>query len=134
GSLSAPGVVYRENDYPSEFRMSERYLVRWSNGVYVRSLGSDTETSVAGGGEISNVFVRDDAVFMTLTNGNPGTTMWRESTGTIPFVRFASGSGRGTSNLATDGHDWAWTEATSDGKGGWENYELFTAPYSLDPA
>ncbi|MGE0320803.1 MAG: hypothetical protein AB7K71_31825 [Polyangiaceae bacterium] len=136
GSKQAPKTIYLEGARPSSFRVSDRYIVRWANGVFVRSWDSDTETNVLPPTDspllLSNVFARDDAVFTTVTDDAPGTQMWRESTGSVPFVRFDATSPRGASNLATDGRDWVWTEGTR-ANGGWENFELFTSPYSLDP-
>ncbi|MEZ4374956.1 MAG: hypothetical protein R3B07_29360 [Polyangiaceae bacterium] len=137
GSKLAPKTIYIEGARPSSFFASDDYIVRWANGVFVRSWDSDTETNVLPPTDssllISNVFARDDAVFTTVTDDAPGTQMWRESTGSVPFVRFDAASPRGASNLATDGRDWVWTEGTR-ANGGWENFELFTSPYSLDPA
>lgn len=137
GSKSAPKTIYLEGARPSSFRVSDQYIVRWANGVFVRSWDSDTETNVLPPSDspllLSNVFARDDAVFTTVTGDAPGTHMWRESTGSVPFVRFDATSPRGASNLATDGRDWVWTEGTR-ASDGWENFELFTSPYSLDPA
>lgn len=137
GSREAPKVVYMNGAKVSSWRVSDDYIVRWSSGVFVRSWDSDTETSILPSfdapGTLGNVFARDGAVFTTVTGGAPGTQMWRPGVGSVPFVRFDSTSPRGASNLVTDGRDWAWTEATRTADG-WENYELFTSPYSLDPA
>lgn len=137
GSKAAPTALHLPGARPSAFFVSDKYIVRWSNGVFVRSWNSDTETNVLPAFDtptlLSNVFAREDAVFATVTGGAPGTQMWRETGGSVPFVRFDATSPRGASNLVTDGRDWVWTEGTRTSTG-WANFELFTAPYSLDPA
>ncbi|MBX3185075.1 MAG: hypothetical protein KF915_20800 [Polyangiaceae bacterium] len=136
GSRSKPLALYLEGARPSTFTVSDDHIVRWANGVFVRSWDSDEEASILPIADspslLTNVFARDGSVFTTVTGQNPGTQIWQPATGSRPFMRFGAGNARGASNMVTDGKDWVWTEGTRTSTG-WTDFELYTAPYSLDP-
>lgn len=136
GSREPPKAIFLPKVPTSTFRVSNEHIVRWDkNGLFSRTWTDETEINILNNQDspssVSYVMARDGAVFTTVTGSLPGTNIWKTGLESKPFIRFENGSSRGAWNAVTDGRDWVWTEGTyQDGK--WGQFELFTAPYTLD--
>jgi hypothetical protein len=80
--------------------------------------------------------VGSDVFSLVTSGGRCGVNSWNVEHGSRPLLRWYGDSTRGAGNFGTDGTDMVWTysEGTNACKNDPPNPEVWTAPYTTDPA